>query len=77
MKPDFAVQGTPGEADRLTWCRNAIRDAIAQACKSARISERLIDGETVVLVEGWKVKPIELPEPEFFVTAEANKEDSK
>lgn len=74
MKPDFAVQGTPSDADRIGWVNEVFRKAIEARCISIRIEERLIDGETVVLVEGWKVKPIELPEPEFFVTAEANKE---
>ena len=74
MKPDFAVQGTPSDADRLTWFTKAVQDAITQGCVTIRGAEQQIDGETVVLVEGWKVKPIELPEPAFFVPAEASKE---
>ena len=70
--PDFWAQTAEPMTDeeRHAWIRHACMEAKDQGCIEVRAAMDDADNPKIVLVEGWKIRVHEWPEPSFHFTAD-------
>lgn len=67
MRPDISVQLLATDENRDARVNQYSDMLHNDGCTFIRVSEKPTSEGALLLIEGWRTRPPELPEPEFWV----------